>query len=116
MCKPEARAFANKTPKFVAPQPRYDRYRVRFVRDEEVSVLKGWRISNNKKYWQKAVTILESRNMAPGDIATKIEQSKANVMRRIQAFNRFGLEGPKKHHGRRGAIDWDYASRRKTTA
>jgi transposase len=107
LCKIAARAFANRTPRVAAPEPRYrdDRFRVRFIRDEEVSVLKGWRSSNNKKHWQKAVTILESRNMSAENIATKIEQSKGNVVRWIQAFNRFGLDGLKKPHGRRGAID-----------
>jgi transposase len=104
MCKAEARAFANRTPEVAAPEPRYERFRVRFIRDEDVSVLKRWRTSNNKKHWQKAVTILESRNISPKNIATKIEQSKGNVLRWIQAFNRFGLERLKKPHGRRGPI------------
>jgi hypothetical protein len=91
----EERVFKNRPPTVVPPQPARDRYRVRFIRNEDGSVLKEWRASNNKKHWQKAVTILESRNLSPKNIATKIERSQNDVEKWIQAFNRFGLEGLK---------------------
>jgi transposase len=74
----------------------------RFILDKDGSVLRKWRASNNKTHWQKAVTILESRNLSPKDIATKIERAKGKVEKWIQAFNRFGLEGLKKPDGRKG--------------
>jgi transposase len=67
-------------------------------------VLREWRASNNKKHWQKAVTILESRNLSPKNIAAKIERSENDVEKWIQAFNRFGLDGLKKPDGRRGPV------------
>jgi transposase len=67
-------------------------------------MLKEWRASNNKKHWQKAVTILESRNLSPKNIATKIERSENDVKKWIRAFNCFGLEGLKKPDGRRGPL------------
>jgi len=104
MGKAEARVFRNRAPTVVAPQPARDRYRIRFIRDKDGSVLREWRASNNKKHWQKAVTILESRTLSPKNIATKIERSENDVEKWIKAFNRFGLEGLKKPDGRRGAI------------
>ena len=66
-------------------------------------MLREWRASNNKTHWQKAVTILESRNLSLENIAKKIEQTEGNVERWIKAFNRFGLEGINKPDGRRGS-------------
>jgi len=102
MGKAEARAFRNRLPTVIAPAPARDRFRIRFILDKDGSVLRKWRASNNKTHWQKAVTILESRNLSPKDIATKIERAKGKVEKWIQAFNRFGLEGLKKPDGRKG--------------
>jgi transposase len=102
MGKAEARAFMNQAPTVVAPQPARDRFRVRFIRDSDGSVLREWRASNNKTRWQKAVSILESRNLSPQNIATKIERAEGNVEKWIKAFNRFGLEGLNKPDGRKG--------------
>jgi hypothetical protein len=95
----EARVFRNRPPTVIPPQPARDRYRIRFIRDEDGSVLREWRASNNKKHWQKAVAILESRNLSPKNIATRIERSENDVEKWLQAFNRFGLEGLKKPDG-----------------
>jgi hypothetical protein len=102
MRQSEERLFRNRPPAAVPPQPARDRHRIRFIRDEDGSVLRKWRASNNKKHWQKAVAILESRNLSPRNIAAKIERSEKDVEKWIRAFNRFGLEGLKKPDGRRG--------------
>jgi hypothetical protein len=102
MGQAEARAFRNRLPTVIAPAPARDRFRIRFILDKDGSVLSEWRASNNKTHWQKAVTILESRNLSPKDIATKIERAEGNVEKWIQAFNRFGLEGLKRPDGRKG--------------
>lgn len=91
-----------KIPTVVAPAPTRDRFRIRLVSNTDASILKEWRASNNKKSWQKAVSILESRNLSPEEIASKIEQTEGNVERWIKAFNRFGLEGLKKPSARVG--------------
>lgn len=104
MGKAEARAFRNRAPTVVAPQPTRDRFHIRFIRDTDGSALREWRASNNKTHWQKAVTILESRNLSPENIATKIERAEGNVEKWIKAFNRFGLDGLKKPYGHRGPI------------
>jgi transposase len=100
----EARVFRNRPPTVIPPQPARDRHRIRFIRDKDGSVLREWRASNNKKHWQKAVAILESRNLSPKNIATKIERSENDVEKWIQAFNRFGLDGLQRPDGRRGPI------------
>ena len=103
LSKAEARAFRGRAPTVVAPEPVHDSFRVRFIRDADVSVLREWRASNNKTHWQKAVAILENRNLSIKDIARKIERAEDIVQRWIKAFNRFGLEGINKPDGRRAA-------------
>lgn len=59
--------------------------------DEET--LQTWRKSNDKRVWERAVTILENRNLTPRAIADKIERPVAVVQDWIKAFNRYGIEG-----------------------
>ena len=113
MGKAEARAFMNRAPTVVAPGPAPDRFRVRFIRDADGSILREWRASNNKTNWQKAVTILENRNSSIENIAAKIERAKGNVEKWIKAFNRFGLDGLKKPDGRKGLMKSHERERRK---
>ena len=56
-------------------------------------ILEEWRASNDKKLWQKAVTVLDNRILAPEVIANKIERPTSQVQKWIKAFNRHGLEG-----------------------
>jgi len=104
MGKSKARAFMYRAPVVTRPQPTRDRFRIRFIREADGSLLREWRASNNKKYWQKAVTILESRNMSPENIAQKIERDQSIVEKWIITFNRYGLEGLKKPDGYKGPI------------
>jgi len=55
----------------------------------DASVLREWRASNNKKHWQKAVTILESRNLSVANIATKIERAEGNMLPCDEALRRW---------------------------
>lgn len=92
-------AFMKKTPTAAEPTPIRERFRVRFITGADKSILQEWRDSNNKKNWQRAVAILENRNMPVSSIATKIECSEKKVQRWLTAFNRFGLDGLKKPYG-----------------
>lgn len=113
MAKAEAREFMNQAPTAVAPEPALERFRVRFIRDADGSILREWRASNNKKNWQKAVAILENRNSSLENIAAKIERAKGNVEKWIKAFNRFGLDGLKKPDGGKGSMTSHERERRK---
>jgi transposase len=75
---------------------------IRFIRVRDASVLRKWRASNDKRNWQKAVTILESRNQSIKDIAAKIERPECQVRSWIQSFNRLGLAGLQKSNDHRG--------------
>jgi|GEM_PF-1423954 len=99
MEKGEARELQKKILIVSPPEPARDRFRIRFITAADADLLNKWRGSNNRKHWQKAVAILESRNLSPETIANKIEQSSENVGRWIQAFNRFGMNGLEKPHG-----------------
>lgn len=104
MNKSEEQAFKNRVPKILTLAPIRDRCRTRFIRHKDASILRQWRASNDKRNWQKAVTVLECRNHPIRDIARKIERSESQVRKWIQAFNRFGLTGLQKPDGRRGPI------------
>ena len=77
---------------------------VRFVRAEDHATLLKWRESNDKRLWEKAVTVLENRNLSLEEIAEKIERP-VNVLRRwILAFNHrgmLGLDPPRKERSPR---------------
>ena len=103
MSKSQEQAFKNRIPK-IPTLPIRDRCRIRFIRHKDASVLRQWRASNDKRNWQKAVTVLESRNQSIEGIARKIERSESKVRKWIQLFNRFGLTGLHKLDGRRGPI------------
>ncbi len=75
----EARAFENRPPTIAAPEPSRFPSRIRFIRDADGAVLMEWRASNNKKLWQKAVAILENRNLSPENIAAKIERPEGGA-------------------------------------
>jgi len=92
----ELQVLRSRAPTVVAPEPCFDKFRVRFIRDQDGLTLREWRASNNKTHWQKAVTILENRDMSRANIASKIEETEGNVERWIKAFNRFGLDGLRK--------------------
>ncbi|HMK23406.1 MAG TPA: hypothetical protein VK466_13815, partial [Terriglobales bacterium] len=62
-------------------------------RGEDHATLLKWRESNDKRLWEKAVTVLENRNFSLEEIAEKIERP-VNVLRRwILAFNHRGMLG-----------------------
>jgi transposase len=101
MPRSKEQVLKNRVPKMPTLPPIRDRCRTRFIRHEDASALREWRASNDKRIWQKAVTVLESRTQSIGEIARKIERSECQVTRWIQAFNRFGLEGLQKPDGRK---------------
>jgi hypothetical protein len=88
MRKAEARVVENRPPTMAAPEPSRDPHRIRFVRGPDRKTLEEWRKSNDKKLWQKAVTILDNRNSSPETIASKIERSVYHVRNWIKVFNR----------------------------
>jgi transposase len=110
MSKTEARAFEHKPPALGPLEPRRHRWRIRFVRAADREILTEWRKSNEKKLWQKAVTVLENWNLLPEDIAKKVEQPLSDIRKWINAFNWYGLAGlnpPRKPYinGRKAALD-----------
>jgi transposase len=66
---------------------------VRFVRAEDHATLLEWRASNDKTLWEKAVTVLENRNLSLEKISEKIERSVNVIQRWIIAFNHRGMLG-----------------------
>ena len=85
-----------------------DRWRIRFVREEDERQLVEWRASNDKRLWQKAVTVLDHRSLLPEEIAKKIEVPVDVIQGWITTYNRQGLAGlnaprKKRSPGKKGA-------------
>jgi transposase len=103
-----ARAARNRQPTVGHLGPPRDRWRIRFLRQEDRRQLVEWRESNDKRFWQKAVTVLENRSLIPEDIAKKIELPVDVIRDWITTYNRQGLAGlnpPRKKRcpGKKGA-------------
>ena len=85
-----------------------DRWRIRFVCQEDKLQLVNWRDSNDKRLWQKAVTILDNRSLIPEEIAKKVELPVDTIRAWITTFNHQGLAGlnpprKKRSPGKKGA-------------
>jgi len=70
-----------------------DRWRIRFVRQEDKRQLVEWRKSNDKRLWQKAVTVLDNRSLVPEEIAKKVEVPVDAIRGWITTYNHQGLPG-----------------------
>ena len=70
-----------------------DRWRIRFVRQEDKQQLVEWRESNDKRLWQKAVTVLDNRSLIPEGIAKKLELPVDAIRAWITTYNHKGLAG-----------------------
>jgi hypothetical protein len=74
-------------------EPHRDSWRIEFISAEDRRLLTEWRRSKDKSLWQKAVAVLENRNLLPEDIAKKVERPLSCVLKWIKAFNCHGIEG-----------------------
>ena len=68
-------------------------WRIESITDEDRKLLTEWRRSRDKTLWQKAVTVLENRNLSPEDIAKKVERSLSCIREWIKTFNSSGIGG-----------------------
>jgi len=88
-----ARAARSQQPTVGDPGRPKDRWRIRFVRQEDKRQLVEWRESNDKRLWQKAVTVLENRSLIPEEIAKKVELPVDDIRDWITTYNHQGLAG-----------------------
>src|SRR5260370_1273579 len=88
-----ASAARSRLPTVDSPGRPKDRWRIRFVRQEDESQLVKWREANDKRLWQKAVTILDNRSLIPEEIAKKVELPVDAIRGWITTYNHQGLAG-----------------------
>jgi transposase len=103
-----ARAARRRRPAVGRPGRPKDRWCIRFVREEDKRQLVLWRGSNDKRNWQKAVTVLENRSLVLEEIAKKVEAPIDVIQGWITTYNHLGLTGlnpqrKKRDPGKRGA-------------
>jgi transposase len=108
LSKEAASAARSRQPTVGPPGRPKDPWRIRFVREEDKRQLVEWRASNDKRLWQKAVTVLDHRSLLPEGIAKKIEVPVDVIQGWITTYNRQGLAGlnaPRKKRapGKKGA-------------
>jgi len=88
------RLIKGRPPAIKSPKPTPAEGRViRFVRAEDHATLLKWRQSNDKDLWDKAVTVLENRNLSVEKISEKVERSINVIEKWIVAFNHHGMLG-----------------------
>jgi transposase len=68
-------------------------FKVDFITSKDKDTLNKWRRSKDKRRWEVAVSILESRSMPLESISNKIERPIKQVREWILAFNYYGMEG-----------------------
>jgi hypothetical protein len=95
-------------PKVGRPGRPKGRSRIRFVRQEDKLQLVKWRESNDKRLWQKAVTVLDNRRLIPEEIVKKVELPVDAIKDWITTYNHQGLAGlnpprKKRSPGKKGA-------------
>jgi transposase len=109
----EATVFKNRAPAINPHLPKCegDPLEVRFVRSDDYKALEKWRTSNDRRLFDKAITILENRNLTAKQIADKCERSVGVIKSWIATFNHYGIAGlnpqrKKRSIGERGiAVD-----------
>jgi transposase len=78
------------------------KWAIPFVTVTDKQELQVWRDSNDKRLWQRAVTILENRTMSVEAIASKVERPPRSVQNWMRQYSWHGLEGiVDRRHGKR---------------
>jgi transposase len=65
----------------------------RGISSGEQTVLEGWRTSNNRSLWSKAVTILDGNILSVSEIAAKVECPAARIRKWMIKYDKQGLTG-----------------------
>jgi transposase len=73
-------------------KPQKEVWRIDSISGEDRKLLTEWRRAKDKALWQKAVTVLENRNLPPEDIAKKVERPLSCIQEWIKAFKSNGIE------------------------
>ena len=99
----EITSLLNKPPQIKQPSanPVGQKWQIRFILEADVSILLEWRKSANKNLWDKAVTILENRNLTIEQISKKIERTEKVIQNWIVAYNHHGIGGLSKPRKKR---------------
>lgn len=72
-------------------------WRIKEISVSDYNILKRWRLSTDKKKWEKAVVILDSlKGNSIFKITKKVERSRRKVKRWLKLYEKYGLEGLKK--------------------
>lgn len=87
-------------------------FKVDFIAGKDKETLDKWRRSKEKRQWEVAVSILESRSMSPEEISNKIERPVSQIREWILAFNYYGMEGLSQAITRKSRSDKDARSER----
>ena len=87
-------------------------FKVDSIAGKDKGTLDKWRRSKEKRRWEVAVSILESRSMSPEEISNKIEKPVRQIREWILAFNYYGMEGLCQAITRKSRSDKDTRSER----
>ncbi len=73
------------------------RWGIKSISENDLLIFKKWRLSTDRKKWEKAVAILDSLNgKTLTGISTKIERSRRKIRRWLKTYEKKGIEGLQK--------------------
>jgi len=73
------------------------RWGIKSISENDLLIFKKWRLSSDRKKWEKAVVILDSLNgKTLTGISTKIERSRRKIRRWLKSYEKKGIEGLQK--------------------
>ena len=77
------------------PKPRRNPW-VLHIQEEDHKLLRAWRLSNDRKTWERAVALTDlEKRCTVGSICKKIERSRLTLKRWHRAYLDEGIDGPK---------------------
>jgi transposase len=78
------------------------KYTIKSISENDLGTLRRWRLSSDRKKWEKAVVILDSHNgKSLNDLSTKIERSRRKIKSWLKAYEIKGLDGLQKPNRKR---------------
>jgi transposase len=77
------------------------KWHIKNIPNADLKILEQWKKSNDKRIWDKAVTILDSQRLSLEELSFKIEQPIKKIKNWIKAYHQHGIYGLEDKRGKR---------------
>lgn len=90
------------------------KWRVGIISSKDINELNKWRVSSDRKKWEKAVILFESqKGLSIAEIANKIDRSCDTIKEWIEIYNKAGLDGLKRKKRKVNQVIFENVKRKK---